>query len=253
MNESSIKPGYNMSEAASQGVYLGVGVYATSSNTHSPADSFRGSIDQLTFWTRSLSAAEVEADYYTLGTSPTLPPALLRYTFDEGEGEVAFNSGTAEGANLRLGQTPDGSRQFAGSDPSITFEYANPLWAPSQLPIDACVWSGGALAFPYVRGQPLTLSLPSCGGSTSSLLSLPSYGKLWEGVNELGVGSQIGEGQSISFSTSAGGSATRTVFSFVQRKGGIYTNGSVHLLPREAPVVVPQVRVMQANPLRSYS
>eukprot|EP00966_Prymnesium_polylepis_P097950 2268692-Prymnesium_polylepis.1 len=127
MNSTGVKAGSNLTDSASGGVYLGVGVNANSPTSHQPADSFRGSLDQLQLWTHSLCEAEVRADYLTLGRSSSLQQPTLRFTFDEGDGEVAANTGTFQGGHLRLGHTPDGSRFY--DTMADTYQLSSPAWA----------------------------------------------------------------------------------------------------------------------------
>eukprot|EP00966_Prymnesium_polylepis_P103992 2408405-Prymnesium_polylepis.1 len=92
INATGAKPGFDL--GAAQDIYLQLGVGTRSLYEMTPGKyTFRGSLDQLQLWTSALSAQQVQADYETLGSSAILPEAALRYTFDEGAGNIAHNTG----------------------------------------------------------------------------------------------------------------------------------------------------------------
>ncbi|KAL1498936.1 hypothetical protein AB1Y20_013457 [Prymnesium parvum] len=240
-SRSGVAPGYNLSAGASRGVYLALGVYATGARAHRPEDSFRGSVDELQLWTRALDDVEVAADHATLGASPLLPPPALRYSFDEGAGDSANNSGGAAGLALRLGKSPDGGRFFEASGTPTTFAYTSPAWAASSLPVAACpraVW-----AFDFRPGEPLRLALAGCADG-ARVASLPAHGALLLDGVPAPLGALLTASSNLTFLAAA---AADTAFSLASAAAANATpsslasaaNATVHLRADAPPLVAP--------------
>ena len=124
VNRTGVKPDYNLTKYTASGVYMALGINALSRTSHNPMSSFRGSLDNLQLWTHRLTAYEIKEDFESGGKSSALPYPALKYTFDEGSGEFAYNTGFFKGSGptLHLGHNPDGSSYFADSG-SSTVEY----------------------------------------------------------------------------------------------------------------------------------
>ena len=234
MNSTGVKAGSNLTDSASDGVYFGVGVNANSPTSHQPTDSFRGALDQLQVWTHALDAAAVRADYRTLGRSPSLQQPALRFTFDEGDGEVAANTGAFHGGHLRLGRTPDGSRFY--DTMANSYQYTSPAWAPSQLPLNAsAVGSDAPITGTFRPGAASNITLVA-STPLVRIRSLPSHGTLLLGGVALAVGTEVPSGSEVAFVT-ASSEHVRASFSFTGAAAAP-SNQSVILLPESPPFVV---------------
>ncbi|KAL1524680.1 hypothetical protein AB1Y20_019566 [Prymnesium parvum] len=234
---SAIKSGYNITANTAQGVYLALGIYASSATTNIPSYSLRGSLDQVQLWTHALDAQQVEADYRTLGQSDTLPEPVLRYTFDEGGGETAANSGSAANADLRLGQSPDDSRYFFAN--GATFEYTSPVWGPSILPLNVSTLAPIVRTFKAGRESNFSLHIPGSALSIR-LLSVPSHGQLRLDGTPLYAGAVVPSSALLSYNSSVDGLSAFVNFSFeILGSGAAASSGDVHLLEEGPPEVVP--------------
>ena len=210
--QTGIVSGYNITDGAERGVYLGLGVHAAGHTTHNLADGFRGSIDQLQIWTRALTPQQVKADYSNLGSSAILPVPALRYTFDEGAGEVAANTGTAVGSDLLLGQSPDGGRFFAADGGLGHFQYSAPVWAPSDLPLNMSLGLA-PIVVTFRPGIPANLSITMLTASVR-IASLPGYGQLLAEGSVLFVGSEVASKAVVVFACSLNETCASTSFHF---------------------------------------
>ena len=211
-------------------------MHGTSATSHLPLNSFRGSLDHFQFWTRSLSADEISADYRTLGLSLEQP--LLRYTFDEGSGELAPNNGTETAGHLLLGQNPDGQHYFNAGLKS--YRYTSPVWAPSQLPLssDAASWLPPIIET-YQAGRCANVSVRA-SAQVVRLASLPSHGHLLLNGIELTLGEEVPSGAIVTF-VAASGAAEKTSFTYQAIRDNASAHGIVYLLPDAAPTTVPDL------------
>ncbi|KAL1507993.1 hypothetical protein AB1Y20_007595 [Prymnesium parvum] len=237
VNRTQIRSGYNISEGASQGVYLGVGVYAFNQNAHVPTDSFRGSLDHLQLWTDTLTPTQIQADFETLGSSDELPAPSLKFTFDDGPGNTAANYGTAANVHLQFGADPDGSLFFdTDDDGTTTLQYTSPVWTPSDLPLNSSIAFNGLVVHTFLPGRTAHLSLIA---STPRLriTSLPSHGALLANGTLLAIGAEVLTEATVIFVSNTTALAAFTYVGITNTTAST-SNTTVHLLPETSPHVV---------------
>ena len=204
VQDTNVRLGYNLSAGAAQGVYLALGVNAPNSQYHIPADSYRGSFDQLELWTHELDADQIREDYLR---TPRVPEPALRYTFDEGGGDVAANTGSAAGiANLRLGRGSSGRFFNAGGS---SLEYTQPVWAPADLPLNASAVGGAPIVRTFRPGSRANVTLTAT--QSARIASLPSHGALLLDESPVSIGDEVSAGAVLTFAAAANHSSGHRV------------------------------------------
>ena len=238
VNATGIQPWYNISNVPASGVFLGVGVYAVDPTTHNPAESLRGSIDQLQLWTRALDAEQIRADYRSLGSSAILPEPIFRYTFDEGTGDTAASTGATAAPPLQLGRNPDGGSFFNTNIGTTTHRYTTPAWAASDLPLNDSTVGGAPIVRTYLPGRDANVSLVLAARDLA-ITSLPAHGQLLVGGEVLSAGAVVKSDAVITFRSNPNASAARrTSFNFMPISGRSAGNGIVHLIAEAPPQIV---------------
>ncbi|KAL1522821.1 hypothetical protein AB1Y20_017790 [Prymnesium parvum] len=236
LNKTGVHQGYNLTQNTAAGVHLGVGVYAFNPTSHVPAESFRGSLDHLQLWMRRLDVEQIRSDFRTYGRNLSFAQPALRYSFDEGAGSLAANSGSAQQVDLLLGSSPDGWRFFTAGSTS-THQYTSPVWAPSDLPGSNRVPGDAPIVHMFRPGSMSNLSLVA---STTSvrITSQPAQGELRFGGDRLYVGAHVPTDAVITYD--ATNATERSSFSFlaVDQNESAIANGTVHLVAEGLPLVV---------------
>ena len=228
------KVGYNVTKGAERGAYISLGGAAYSDKEMLSNRVLRGSLDHFQLWTRALDADEIRADYRTLGAS--VPQPLLRYTFDEGAGELAMNTGTATGTDLRLGQIANGLHFFTDTNSQTSHRCTSPVFAPSQLPLVSNNSGLAPIVQTYRAGASANVSLDA-STQRVRLASLPAGGRLQLNGADLAVGVEVPSGAIVTFAADRD-VANATSFIYEAAGTGGSANGTVHLLPEAPPTVV---------------
>lgn len=232
-------PCANLTAETFDGVRLAFGAYMYGPTTFSPTSGFRGSLDHVQLWTDALNAQQIRADYETLGTAPLVPIPVLRYTFDEGLGTTAINTGSATGFDVSLGWNPGGVRFFLPAGRPTTWQHTAPFWSTSDIPLNSSAVQGSApMVRIYTPGQPIKIALPASTPNVR-ISAIPPHGKLFFEDTQLTVGSEMPSGSAITY-VSPLNMSVRASFGFDTVSTSEEINVIVHLIPRSPPHAVLQ-------------